>query len=68
MLRRYNLLLFIGVAVFVLGGAIFLNLFPGEPMWAEWLLGPIVAFVGIVSAIVAVALRCYAVESANDSV
>ena len=67
MLKRHDMLLLIGAAVILLGGALFLNLLPGEPLWAEWLLGPIVAFLGSVLAIVGVALRCYSGDFAPDS-
>jgi len=64
MLKRHDMLLLIGAAVILLGGALFLNLLPSEPLWAEWLIGPIVAFAGLVVVIVGVALRCYSGGSA----
>lgn len=64
--KRHDLLLLIGVAVIVLGGALFLNLLPDEPLWTEWLLGPLVAFAGLVLVIVGIALRCYSGDFAND--
>lgn len=67
MLRPHHTLLLLGVAVIVLGGTLFLNLLPSEPLWAEWLMGPIVAFAGLVLVIAGVALRCYSADSSQDS-
>ena len=67
MLRREFVLVLFGAATIILGGALFLNSFGNEPMWVEWLLGPAVAFVGLMLVIVGVALYCYAAETATDN-
>jgi hypothetical protein len=65
MLTRENILLVVGAAAVLLGGAIFLGAFGDQPMWVEWLLGPAVTFTGIVMFIAGVALHCYAADSAT---
>jgi|307.fasta_scaffold108793_2 hypothetical protein len=66
MLRRQGTLLLIGAVLVVLGGALFLNLLRTEPLWIEWLLGPIVVFGGLLLAIVGITLHCYSRESAGS--
>ena len=63
MLRQCAILLAIGTVLVILGGALFLNLFYNEPLWAEWLLGPFVVCAGLVMAIVGISLHCYSRES-----
>jgi len=64
-MRRENVLLVIGTAAVLLGGATFLSAFGDEPMWVEWLLGPAIAFAGVALVIVGVALHCYSDDSAT---
>ena len=67
MLRRDFFLILVGAVLMLLGGALFLNLFRDEAIWAEWIVGPITAFVGVCIAIVGVAMRCYAGDSAGGA-
>jgi len=64
MLKRQDACLLLGVVAVILGGALFFNFSGNEPLWVEWLLGPLVVAVGLVVAIVGVALRCYAADEA----
>jgi hypothetical protein len=65
MMTRENVLLVVGAAAVLLGGATFLSAFGDEPMWVEWLLGPAVAFGGVATVIAGVALHCYCADSAT---
>jgi len=67
MLRRDFFLILVGAVLMLLGGALFLNFFRDEAIWAEWIVGPITAFVGVSVAIVGVALHCYAGDSAGGA-
>src|ERR1035441_8023491 len=46
MLRRRDTLLLIGAVMVAIGGALFFNPFHNEPLWTEWLLGPILSYLG----------------------
>jgi len=67
MLRREFFLILLGAVLILLGGALFLNFFRDEAIWAEWIVGPMTAFVGVSVVIVGVALRCYAGDSAGGA-
>ena len=69
MFQRRNALLLVGAPVLVLGSVLFFDVFPGEPWWAEWLLGPILFYIGGPFTIVGVALYLFgsAGKSGNSS-
>lgn len=67
MVKRHDMLLFVGVVLIALGGILFLNLLPEEPLWAEWLAGPFVAFAGLGFVVVGIAVRCYAADTAKGN-
>ena len=56
MFRRRDTLLLIGVATVAIGGWLFLHPFQDEPLWTEWLLAPVLVFLGLLSAIVGVTI------------
>jgi hypothetical protein len=43
----------------VVGGALFFNMFHNEPFWAEWMLGPLLFYLGGPLAIVGAAIRFF---------
>ena len=64
MLRRRNMLLLIGVVMVAIGGALFFIPFHNEPFWTEWLLGPMLFYLGGPVAIVGAAIHFFG-ETAN---
>jgi len=64
MLRREYILILLGAAIMLLGGALYVQFFSGEPAWVEWVLGPVTAFAGICIVIAGVTMRCYSRDSA----
>jgi hypothetical protein len=62
---KHNLLFKIGLVSSALGFLVFLNPLHNEPLWAEWLLGPILIYVGLPLAMVGAAV--YFVGSARHS-
>ena len=64
MLQRQDACLLVGALVILLGGALFLNLFSNEPLWVEWVLGPLLVALGLIVAIVGVVLRCNVADAA----
>jgi len=65
MFWRRDTLLLIGVAAVAIGGWLFLHPYQDEPLWTEWLLAPILAFLGLVFAIVG--LTIHFGETANTA-
>ena len=59
MLTRRDTMFLVGAAVVAIGGALFLNPIHNEPLWAEWLLGPALVYVGLPIAIIGVAIHFY---------
>ncbi len=57
MFRRRDTLLLIGLATVAIGGWLFLHPYQDEPLWAEWLLAPVLVFLGLLSAIVGATIR-----------
>jgi len=62
MFTRQNTVLVIAAATAAIGGWLFLHPYQGEPLWAEWLLAPILVFLGILMAIIGVSI-CFFVET-----
>ena len=59
MLRRRDTLLLIGVAMVAMGGALFFYPFHNEPIWIEWLIGPILFYLGGPVTIVGAAIHFF---------
>ena len=61
MLRRRDTLLLIGAVIVAIGGTLvfFSNPFHNEPLWAEWLLGYILIYLGGPLAIVGAAIHFF---------
>jgi hypothetical protein len=59
MFRRRATLFLIAVAMVLIGGKLFLYPFHNEPLWTEWLLAPILLFLGILLAIVGAAIHFF---------
>jgi hypothetical protein len=51
MSRRRDTLLLIGVATAAIGGWLFIHPYQDEPLWTEWLLAPVLVFLGFLSAV-----------------
>ena len=47
MFRRRDTLLLIGVAAVAIGGWFFLHPYQDESLWTEWLLAPVLVFLGL---------------------
>jgi hypothetical protein len=67
MFRRQETLLFIGVATVAIGGWLFLHPYQDEPLWTEWLLAPVLVFLGLMVAIVGATIRFFG-QTANTVV
>lgn len=52
MFTRQSIVLVIGAATTAIGGWLFLHPYQGEPLWAEWLLAPILVFLGLLMVII----------------
>jgi hypothetical protein len=70
MFRRRGTLLLIGVATVAIGGWLFLHPYQDEPLWTEWLLAPVLVFLGLLSAIVGatISFAADATDSKNVSI
>ncbi len=66
MLRRRYTLLLIGVVMVAIGGALLFIRFHNEPLWAEWLLGPILIYLGGPATIVGAAIHFFG-KTANTA-
>ena len=66
MFNRQNTLLLIGVAAIAIGGWLFLHPYQDEPLWTEWLLAPVLVFLGLVFGIVALTIHNFG-ETANTA-
>jgi len=66
MLTRRDVLLLVGAAIVIAGGALFLNPANNEPMWAEWLLGPALVYVGLPVVIIGIAVHYYRVSKNSE--
>ncbi len=67
MFTRQSVVLIIGAAAAAIGGWLFLHPYQGEPLWAEWLLAPVLVFLGLVFGIVALTIQNFE-ETANTAV
>ena len=66
MFNRRDTLLLIGVAAIAIGGWLFLHPYQDEPLWTEWLLAPVLVFLGLVFGIVALTIHNFE-ETANTA-
>jgi len=66
MFRRRDTLLLIGAATGAIGGWLFLHPYQDEPLWTEWLLAPVLVFLGLMLAVVAVTIYFFG-EPANTA-
>lgn len=66
MFRRQDMLLLIGVATVAIGGWLFLHPYQAEPLWTEWLLAPVLVFLGPLLAIVGLTMHNFR-ETANTA-
>ncbi len=57
MRNNRNLLLKIGLISSLLGFLVFLNPLHNEPMWAQWLFGPVLIYLGLPIAMVGAAIH-----------
>lgn len=67
MFKRQNTLLLVGAPMLAAGSVLFFNLFRGEPWWAEWLLGPILFYIGGPFTIVGVAIYLFGEPGGSKS-
>lgn len=49
-------LLEIGVGILIVGSILFFNPFHNEPLWAEWLIGPVLVYLALPIAMVGAAI------------
>jgi len=66
MFSRRDVLFLIGVATIAIGCWLFLHPYQDEPLWTEWLLAPVLVFLGLLSAIVGATIHFYG-ETANTT-
>ena len=66
MFRRQDTLILIGVATVAIAGWLFLYPYQDEPLWTEWLLAPVLVFLGLMVAIVGATIRFFG-ETANTA-
>ena len=66
MFRRRDTLILIGAATLAIGGWLFLYPYQDEPLWTEWLLAPVLVFLGLMVAIGGATLRFFG-ENANTA-
>ncbi len=56
MAKRNPVLLEAGIFVLVVGFGLFLNPFHNEPLWAQWLIGPVMIYLALPTSMVAAAV------------
>ena len=66
MFRRQDTLILIGAATLAIGGWLFLYPYQDEPLWTEWLLAPVLVFLGLMVAIVGATIHFFG-ETANTA-
>ena len=66
MFTRQSVVLVIGAATAAIGGWLFLHPYQGEPLWAEWLLAPVLVLLGLLMAIIGTSI-CFFVETPGTS-
>jgi hypothetical protein len=66
MFWRRDTLILIGAATLAIGGWLFLYPYQDEPLWTEWLLVPVLVFLGLMVTIVGATLRLFG-ETANTA-
>ena len=66
MLKRRDALLLIGVVMVAIGGTLFFIPVHNEPFWTEWLLGPLLFYLGGPIVIVGAAIHFFG-ETANPT-
>jgi len=66
MFRNQNKLLNTGLVLFVIGFVFFLNFSHSEPLWVEWLLGPVLMYLGLPMAMVGVAICFFGAARASE--
>ena len=59
MFRHQNKLLNFGLVLFVMGFILLLNFTHSEPLWMEWLLGPVLIYLGLPMAMVGMAIQFF---------
>jgi hypothetical protein len=59
MLRRKNMLLQTGLVLLGVGCVVFFNPFHNEPLWMEWLVGPVLMYLGLPLAMVGTAIHFF---------
>jgi hypothetical protein len=59
MLRRKNVMLEAGLIILAVGCLLFFNPFRHEPLWAEWLVGPVLMYLGLPVAMVGAAIHFF---------
>ncbi len=65
MAKRHRRLLEIGVGILIIGAVLFFNPFRNEPLWAEWLIGPVLVYLGLPISMVGAAI--YFLGSSNSA-
>jgi len=53
--QRHPVLLEAGILVLIVGFGLFLNPFHNEPLWAQWLVGPVMIYLALPVCMVAAA-------------
>jgi hypothetical protein len=68
MLRGKDILLKAGLLLLAIGSLIFFHPFHSEPMWMEWIVGPILFYLGLPLAILGIAIRVFGgVQKSNGA-
>lgn len=66
MFRLRDTLILMGAATLAIGGWLFLSPYQDEPLWTEWLLAPVLVFLGLMGAVVGATIRFFG-ETANTA-
>lgn len=67
MFKRQKALLLVGAPILAAGSILFFDLLPSEPWWAEWLLGPILFYIGGPFTIVGAAIYLFGEAGAHKN-